>query len=191
MDLVLGSTSKYRRQLLERLGVPFRCRAPLMDEEELKDPRLFPRELAESLAKAKALSLRKEEPHATIIGSDQLAACDGKILGKPGSVPAAVEQLQTLAGRAHQLITAVCVWHQGRTFRHVDIATLTMRPLTKDEIQRYVETDLPIDCAGSYKLEERGIVLFSSIQSADQSGIIGLPLIALTGILREIGYAIP
>ena len=191
MDLVLASTSKYRRQLLERLGLPFRCRAPLIDEEQLKDPRLSPYALAEMLAEAKTFSLRDAEPTATIIGGDQVAACDERILGKPGTEAAAVEQLFSLAGRTHQLITAICLWHEGRLSKHVDVTTLHMRPLTTPEIERYVAADQPLDCAGSYKLEQRGITLFSSIQSADQTAIVGLPLMALTSMLRDIGCEIP
>jgi septum formation protein len=191
MDLVLASTSPYRRALLERLGVPFRCRAPLVDEEALKDPSLAPLALAERLALAKATSLGEEEPDATLIGSDQLVAFDGEILGKPGSAERAVEQLARMAGRPHELITALVVWHRGRAFAHTDVATLHLRPLGRDEIARYVEADRPFDCAGSYKLESRGIALFARIDSADHSAITGLPLIALTTVLRDLGYRIP
>jgi septum formation protein len=191
MDLVLASTSPYRRELLGRLGVPFRCRAPLIDEEALKRDDLEPRALAEHLALAKATSLRAEEPQATLIGGDQLVAIDGRILGKPGSVECAEEQLLALAGRAHELITALVVWHRGRVVAHTDVTTLWLRPLGREEIGRYVAADRPLDCAGSYKLEARGITLFERIDSRDQSAISGVPLIALTSILRELGYRIP
>lgn len=190
-DLVLVSTSPYRRALLERLGVPFRCRAPLVDEEALKTGTFGPRELAERLALAKATSLADEEPRATLIGSDQLVAFEGRILGKPGSPERAVEQLAAMAGKAHELITALVVWHRGQVYAHTDITILRMRPLTRAEISRYVAADRPWDCAGSYKLEARGIALFERIDSADHSAITGLPLIALTTILRGLGYAIP
>jgi septum formation protein len=191
MDLVLASTSPYRRELLERLGVPFRCRAPLVDEEALKRDDLEPRALAEHLALAKATSLCGEEPQATLIGGDQLVAIDGRLLGKPGSVERAVEQLLALAGRAHELITALAVWHRGRTVVLSDVATLWLRPLPREEFERYVAADRPLDCAGSYKLEARGIVLFERIDARDHSAISGVPLIALTTILRELGYRIP
>ncbi|MFO0903580.1 MAG: nucleoside triphosphate pyrophosphatase [Pirellulales bacterium] len=187
LDLLLASTSPYRRALLARLGLPFRVRAPLCDEESLKAAALSPRELAEHLAFAKADSLAWQEPQATIIGSDQLATFDGRILGKPGSFDAAVEQLLSMSGRPHQLITAFVVLHQAVARRHTDVATLQMRRLTRAEIERYVAADQPFDCAGAYKLEERGITLFERIESADHSAITGLPLIALTTTLRELG----
>jgi septum formation protein len=191
MDLVLASTSPYRRELLGRLGVPFRCRAPLVDEEALKRDDLDPRALAEHLALAKTTSLCVEEPRATLVGGDQLVACNGRILGKPGSVEGAMEQLLALAGQAHELITALVVWHRGRVVAHTDVTTLWLRPLTRKEIERYVAADRPLDCAGSYKLEARGITLFERIDSHDHSAISGVPLIALTSILRELGYHIP
>ncbi|HEX8199309.1 MAG TPA: nucleoside triphosphate pyrophosphatase [Isosphaeraceae bacterium] len=191
MDLVLASTSPYRRELLGRLGVPFRCRAPLVDEEALKRDDLEPRALAEYLARAKATSLCAEEPRATLIGGDQLVAIDGRVLGKPGSIEGAVEQLLALAGRAHELITALAVWHGGRVVVHTDVTTLWLRPLELPEIERYVAADRPLDCAGSYKLEARGITLFERIDARDHSAVTGVPLIALTSILRDLGYRIP
>lgn len=191
MDLVLASTSPYRRALLERLGVPFRCRAPEVIEETVKAQGHAPRDLAERLALAKALSLIDLEASATLIGSDQVVALEGRVLGKPGSIAGAEAQLAQLAGRSHDLITALAVWQGGTVRRHTDVTTLTMRPLTPEAIARYVAADRPVDCAGSYKLEARGIVLFERIESRDQSAITGLPLIALTTILRDFGYAIP
>jgi septum formation protein len=190
-DLVLASTSHYRRALLERLGVPFRARAPLVNEEDLKSPDLDPRALAAMLATAKAESLDQEEPDATILGSDQLVAFEGRVFGKPGTLENAIAQLVTMSGRSHDLITALAVRHQGRTILHTDVTTLRMRRLNQAEIGRYVAADQPLDCAGSYKLEERGIALFERIDSADHTAITGLPLIALTTILRSLGFAIP
>lgn len=193
MDLILASTSPYRRQLLERLGVPFRCVAPQVDEAAIQT--LFDAgsaaELAEHLALAKAVSVSRHEPAATIIGTDQVCVCENRIFNKPGTAAAAAEQLAFLAGKTHRLITAVCLWHEGATLRHRDVTSLTMRPLTAGEIERYVAADQPLDCAGSYKLESRGIALFDSIQSADQTAIIGLPLLAVSGLLRELGYLVP
>lgn len=189
--LILASTSRYRRALLERLGVPFRCEAPRVDEDAFKSRGLAPRDLAEMLAAEKATSLSRDFPQATIIGSDQVAACDGRILGKPGTTAQAVAQLEHLSGRSHELITAVAVWHAGRLLRHTDVTTLHMRRLGRDAIARYVAADQPLDCAGAYKLEQRGIALFTSIASADQTAIVGLPLIALASLLNDCGYAIP
>jgi len=190
--LILASTSLYRRTLLERLGVPFTCEAPRCDEEALKDPRLASQALAEFLADAKAASVAAHFPNAIVIGSDQLVACAGAILGKPGSTSAAVAQLQRLAGREHTLITALTVIAPGGVrHRHTDVTRLTMRALNADALARVVARDNPIDCAGAYKLEAGGISLFARIDSADHTAITGLPLLALTRILSELGLAIP
>lgn len=191
MDLILASTSPYRRMLLERLGVPFRSVSPSVDEDTCKALGLGPRSLAEALARAKAEAVAQAFPDAIVIGSDQVAAIDGTPMGKPGSAEAAVAQLGAMAGRSHELITAVAVAHRGEVVEHADVTTLRMRPLTTEEILRYVEADRPLDCAGSYKLESRGIALFEGIDSADHTAIVGLPLMALTTILRSRGLAIP
>ena len=195
MDLILASTSRYRREQLERLGVPFRAIAPACDEEELKrtllHPGMSPRQLAEHLAIAKAASLRPAHPQAVIIGGDQVATVDERILGKPGTTEAAHAQLERLAGRTHALVTAIAVSSPGRDWRHTDVTLLTMRALTDAQIARYIAHDQPLDCAGAYKLERRGVALFTRIQSEDHSAITGLPLIALTAILARCGYVIP
>lgn len=190
-DLVLASTSRYRRELLARLGLPFRAVAPACDEEALKLPGLRPEALAARLARAKAESLRATEPGATLLGSDQIAALGDVVLGKPGTVARAAEQLALLAGRTHLLVTAIAVLHAGRVLEHVDVTRLSMRPLTREQIDRYLAADAPLDCAGSYKLEARGITLFERIESADHSAITGLPLIALTSMLASVGYPLP
>ncbi|MFT3771384.1 MAG: nucleoside triphosphate pyrophosphatase [Minicystis sp.] len=190
-NLVLASTSRYRRELLARLGLPFRAVAPACDEEALKTPDLAPEALAAKLARAKAESLRAAEPGAVIIGSDQLAAIDGVILGKPGTPDRAEAQLAMLAGRTHALVTAVAVAHPGGVIEHLDVTRLTMRPLSAAQIARYVAADAPTDCAGAYKLEARGIALFSGIEAEDHSAITGLPLIALTTILASLGFPVP
>jgi 7-methyl-GTP pyrophosphatase len=191
--LVLASTSIYRRAQLERLGIPFRCRAPLCDESAMQRTatETEPRLLAERLALAKASSLSPEEPEAAIVGCDQLVSFDGRIHGKPGTVERAIAQLAAMSGKTHELITALVVIRGGETYRHTDITRLSMRPLTRDAIEHYVISDRPMDCAGSYKLESRGIVLFDRIESDDHSAITGLPLIALVTILRELDFAIP
>jgi septum formation protein len=192
-DLVLASTSPYRRALLERLGLPFRCVSPRVDEEALKAERAgeTPEALAERLALAKAASVADAFPAATVIGSDQLVAIDGEVLGKPGTADRAVAQLLRLAGHSHRLITAVAILDRGRVVSHTDVTTLHMRPLTAAELARVVAADSPLDCAGGYKLEARGITLFERIDSADHTAIVGLPLIALTTILRDLGYELP
>jgi len=190
-DLVLASTSVYRRALLERLGVPFRCRAPLCDETLLKQECLNPTKLAERLAFAKADSLVSAEPDAAIIGCDQLVCFEGQVFGKPLTAARAIDQLTAMAGRSHELITALVVIRGEWSYHQTDVTTLWLRPLTRAAIERYVAADQPFDCAGSYKLEARGIVLFEEIESKDHTAITGLPLIALVSILRELGIEIP
>ncbi len=190
--LILASTSRYRKALLERLGLPFTALAPACDEEALKDPTWSPQETAERLALAKARSLVAAHPGATIIGSDQVCALGREILHKPGTPERAVDHLSRLAGTTHELITAlVVIGPNGAVRSHTDITRLTMRPLDRPALERYVAADHPVDCAGAYKLELRGITLFSTITSADQTAIVGLPLMALTGILAEFDHAIP
>jgi septum formation protein len=193
MNLVLASTSVYRRELLARLGLAFECVPPRVDESTIHA--LFDaasaRELAEHLALAKAVAVSRTHGDSTVIGSDQVCVCEDQILGKPGTPERAAEQLALLSGRQHQLITAVCLWQDGGTLRHTDVTTLTMRELSSGEIARYVMADQPLDCAGSYKLESLGISLFEGIQSADHTAIQGLPLVEVCQLLRQAGYAIP
>ncbi len=191
MEIVLASTSKYRRELLERLGLRFRCLAPAVDESELQEQDLDPATIASLLAIAKAESLIGLAPDAAIIGSDQVVDLDGQLLGKPGSHEAAVEQLQRMAGREHRLITAVAVWHQYRTRLHIEVTKLQMRPLFRHEIERYVAFDKPFDCAGSYKIESQGIALFEQIETQDHTAIIGLPMLETVAMLRCCGAQIP
>lgn len=190
-DLVLASTSRYRRELLARLGLPFRAVAPLCDEEALKVPGTPPEAMARLLARAKAESLRAAELGAVIVGSDQICAAGDVILSKPRTAEKAEAQLALLAGREHVLVTAVAVAHPTGVIDLLDVTRLTMRPLTRDQIARYVAADAPLDCAGSYKLEARGIALFSRIDSEDHSAITGMPLIALTTALASLGFPLP
>jgi len=190
-DLVLASTSIYRRALLQRLGLPFRWRAPRCDEESFKSEKSDPRSLAEKLAAAKVASLVSVEPGATIIGCDQVVSFRGLVFGKPGSTARAVEQLSAMAGQTHALVTALVVVQRDRLFRHTDVTSLRMRALSLSSIERYVAADQPLDCAGSYKLEARGIALFEKIESEDHTAITGLPLVALVRILLELGYEVP
>lgn len=189
MDLILGSTSIYRQTLLSQLGLPFRVVAPLVDEDTLKDDRPA-RELAEYLAVAKADSVAALYPQSVVIAGDQVAVHGATILGKPGTVDNAFAQLRRLSGDTHLLITAIAVRAGAETFRHTDITRLTMRPLADEEISRYVTTDQPLDCCGSYKIESRGSSLFSTIETVDHSAIRGLPLKALAEILRGLGFQV-
>lgn len=192
MQLILASTSRYRRELLSRLGVPFLCQAPGVDEDAVKNDRsLGPRQVAEVLAERKARAVFTQHPTAVVIGSDQLAHLDGAVLGKPGTPEAAQAQLARLAGRTHELVTAVCIVHPGGAERHADLAQLTMRPLPPDALARYVAADQPLDCAGAYKLECRGIALFSAIACSDHTAITGLPLIWTASTLARLGFQSP
>lgn len=187
--IVLASTSRYRRALLERLGIPFDAIAPTCDEDA--HPHLEPRPLAERLAREKAESVAA--PGAIVIGSDQVVDLDGEVLGKPGSAEAAQRQLARLAGRSHRLITAVAVRDvdRGVTVVDVDVHTLVMRPLDPRQIAAYVAHDAPLDCAGSYVFERRGIALFDRVEAdpeiADDTAIVGLPLMKLLRLLRGLG----
>ncbi len=154
---------------------------------------MAPRSLAETLALDKAESIARRYPDAIVIGSDQVAEVDGLVLDKPGTVEAAVAQLRSLSGREHRLITSIAVMCSARNVgtQHTNVTTLRMRSLDDDAIRRYVDADRPLDCAGSYKIESRGIALFERIDSADHTAIIGLPLIELTTILGWFGVELP
>jgi septum formation protein len=190
-ELILASTSRYRQELLARLGVPFRCAAPKIDEELWKGRGLPPQQLAETLAQAKGESLVADFPQAIILGSDQVCEVAGETLSKPGSPERACEQLRRLSGTTHRLFTAVAVWSAGKWQTHIDVTELTMRSLTNAEIERYVAADEPWDCAGSYKFESRGIALFTAVRSEEPTAITGLPLLAVAQILRECGCRVP
>ncbi len=190
--LVLASTSPYRRELLARLGVAFEVQPPRCDEEALKLAGEEPAQQALRLAHAKALSVAAVEPDAFVIGSDQLVDLDGKALGKPGSQERAVAQLLALSGRTHRLLTAlVLACPDGQLLSHLDVHLLTMHAFDQAAAQRYVQADDPRDCAGSYKIEARGIRLFARVQGEDFTAITGLPLLALAHLLRTRGFSIP
>jgi septum formation protein len=190
--LILASTSPYRRELLSRLGLPFDTIAPRCDEEALKRPGEEPAQQALRLAREKALSVAVLDPAACVIGCDQLVDLDGQVLGKPGSAEAAVAQLLALQGRPHRLLTAlVLTCAGGGLLTHLDEHVLTMVALDRGAAQRYVAADAPLDCAGSYKIEARGIALFARVAGEDFSAISGLPLIALARLLRAQGFCIP
>jgi septum formation protein len=191
LPLVLASTSPYRRQLLERLGVPFDQAAPGVDESSQTSADTTPMTIAQTLARAKAEAVAAQRPGAVVIGSDQVASIDGAILGKPGTAAAAADQLRRLRGRGHELITAVAIAHPGGMAEFVDVTRLWMRDLDDGEIDRYVAADQPLDCAGSYKIERLGVALFAAVECEDQTAITGLPLLRLSAELRQLGYRIP
>lgn len=186
--LILASTSKYRGALLSQLGWPFEAVAPGVDEDQLKNKGLAPTFLARELATLKAQAVFNKRPDACVIGSDQVCMLNGELLSKPGTKENAVKQLLKMQGTHHELITAVAILSpQGEVHFH-NRTQLFMRPLNLKQITEYVEKDLPLDCAGSYKLETTGIKLFEKIEMDDHTSIIGLPLIQLNNHLLQIGY---
>lgn len=188
--LILASTSKYRGALFAQLGWPFETRAPGVDEDQFKTNNLSPKDLALVLSKAKAEAVFHQENNSCVIGSDQVCSLEDMILGKPHTKEKAQEQLSLMQGKKHELLTAVTICSPRKTVSFVNKTTLHMRKLSPDEIRNYVESDLPLDCAGSYKLESLGIKLFTRIEMSDHTAIIGLPLIELTSELLELGYSL-
>ncbi|MEO6597778.1 MAG: Maf family protein [Planctomycetota bacterium] len=190
-QLVLASTSRYRRELLERLRVPFTCQAPGVDEDAVKRTLSTPEAVVRELARQKAQAVAAHHPDAIVIGSDQCACLGNDVLDKPGSAPAAVAQLQRLQGHTHELLTAVAIAHRGKLVEFIDRTRLVMRSLTTAEIERYVAAEQPVDCAGSYKIEALGIALFERIDGQDQTAIMGLPLLRVCEELRRLGLPVP
>jgi len=188
--LILASTSPYRRQLLARLRLPFDVAAPETDESAL--PGETPQALTRRLAAAKAAAIAVRNPGAWVLGSDQLAELDGVALGKPGRRDAALVQLGSMSGREVVFRTAVSLVHgDGRAFHGEDETIVRFRTIDAAAIARYVDAEQPFDCAGSFKSEGFGIVLFDAITSQDPTALIGLPLIATARLLRQAGYALP
>ena len=185
--LILASTSRYRRELLERLRLPFTVQAPDVDEASLagEAPAATARRLA--LAKARAVALR--HPDALVIGSDQMAELDGAAIGKPGSHERAVEQLRAMSGRTvvfHTAVAVVCL-AEGYAAEALAPATVRVRRLCEAEIEHYLRTEQPYDCAGSAKSETLGIALLEAIESDDPTALVGLPLIRTCALLRAAG----
>jgi septum formation protein len=185
--LILASTSRYRRELLSRLGLPFEVTSPEVDEQALGGE--APAALAWRLAGAKAQAVAKQRPGAVVIGSDQVAELDGQALGKPGTHPRAVQQLQAMRGRQVLFHTAVCVVRADRGFECTAMAgvRVVFRSLSDEDIEHYLRIEQPYDCAGSAKSEGLGIALLSSIESDDPTALIGLPLIRTCELLRRAG----
>jgi len=186
-DLILASTSRYRRELLERLRLPFRALSPGTDETPL--PGEAPAALAERLALAKARALASRFPDAVVIGADQVADVDGAAIGKPGDHARAVEQLRAMSGRTIVFQTALAVVRASAGFAEVRRVPVPVRfrRLTDAEIEFYLRTEQPYDCAGSAKCETLGIALLEAIESDDPTALIGLPLIATCALLRAAG----
>jgi septum formation protein len=187
MELILASTSPYRRRLLERLGLPFTCTPPDVHESPL--PKETPQAMAGRLAQAKANAVAELHPGALVIGSDQVAELEARALGKPGGFEAASAQLRACSGREVHFHTAValrCV-ERDLSLLHVERFNVRFRELGQEEIETYLRREEPYDCAGSFKVEGLGIALFEALDGADPTGLEGLPLIALCRMLREAG----
>ncbi|RCS30046.1 septum formation protein Maf [Rhodanobacter denitrificans] len=189
--VVLGSTSRYRAELLRRLLPDFEQIAPGTDETPWPGEAPVARALRLAIAKAEAAA--REYRNALVIGSDQVAEIDGLVLDKPGSAERARSQLAASSGRDVHFHTALCLLdsRDGRRYTHIDHTRVRFRELDPAEIARYVEREQPLDCAGSFKCEGLGISLFEAIDNHDPSALIGLPLIALARMLRGAGIELP
>ncbi len=189
--LVLASTSIYRRQLLDRLRLPFSVHSPGINEDALPSEDVT--SLVYRLAKQKAEAASTRYPDSIIIGSDQAAARGPHILGKPGTMEAAFAQLKAASGSQVTFHTAVHVIdpHHQKHEAHIDTTIVRFRTLSDEEISRYLAADTPLDCAGAFKAEALGISLFERIDSQDPTALTGLPLIWLSGALRRAGLSIP
>ena len=185
--LILGSTSRYRRELLERLRLPFDVIAPQVDEAP--QPGEAPAALAVRLAMAKARAVSAAHPNAVVIGSDQVADLDGEAIGKPGTHERAVVQLRRMRGRSVVFHTAVTVVCEASGFAGSALVPVTVRfrDLSDAEIEHYLRIEQPYDCAGSAKCETLGIALLAAIHSDDPTALVGLPLIHTCALLRRAG----
>ena len=190
-QLVLGSTSPFRKALLEKLGIPFCTDTP--NTNEARQPGESPTDLVLRLAEAKAREVAGRHPAAMIIGSDQVACVDGEILGKPGNRENAIAQLTAAAGKTVKFYTGLCLYNSAneQTQTGVEPFTVHFRNLTPGQIERYVDLEQPFNCAGSFKSEGFGITLFSALEGRDPNSLIGLPLILLVEMLADQGITLP
>ena len=189
-QLVLASTSPFRRELLNRLEISFKTANPQTDESAL--PGESPEELALRLSEAKARAVVPLFPDALIIGSDQVAILDGQVYGKPGTHENAIKQLQTMRGRTVNFFTGLCLLDAKTGKAHVrGIPTLvTFRNLADEEIENYLQREQPYNCAGAAKSERLGIAIIARMQGDDPNALVGLPLIALCDLFREVDFPV-
>ncbi len=191
--IVLASTSIYRRQQLATLGIAFESLKPKFDEDSEKDGIIrdlkSPPLIAQKLSHCKGASLAS--PGTICISGDQLVAFEGQILGKPGTREKSITQLQILQNKTHQLVTACTVFDGVSPIELLVETMVKIKPLTLDQIARYVDLDQPWDCAGSYKIEKHGVQIIESIQTDDFTSIQGLPLLSLGNVLGSLGISIP
>ncbi len=189
--LVLASTSPFRAELLGRLGLSFTCVSPECDETPLEGEPLH--DLVTRLAESKARSVSAEFPESLIIGSDQVAELDGNMLGKPASHENAVRQLMASSGNRVVFHTGLCLYDSGRDLCLLDdvVYSVTFRHLSEIQIERYLRAERPYQCAGSFKSEGLGVTLFEKMQGDDPNALIGLPLIRLCDMLKQVGITLP
>jgi len=189
--IFLASSSPYRRGLLDRFLAEFEAVSP--DVPEDNNQGLGPSALAAHLARSKAEAVSAQARDALIIGADQLAVLDGDVLGKPGSHQKAVEQLLTASGKSASFMTAVCMLDQvtHTRYEHIDTTTVHFREFDRRLAEAYLRLDEPYDCAGSFKLEGAGFLLFESVQTDDPTALIGLPMIWIADRLLQLGYLLP
>ncbi len=189
-ELVLASTSPFRKALLDKLLIPFSCFAPNIDESAIAGERA--EDLVVRLARLKAAAGADLHPDALIIGSDQVACIDGRILGKPGNRERAIQQLEQASGKQVSFHTGLCLLDARHGLHQAECVPFHVyfRPLTRTMIEAYVDKELPFNCAGSFKSEGLGIALFESLQGDDPNTLIGLPLIRLIHMLENAGYPI-
>lgn len=190
LPLILASSSSYRKQQLQSLGLSFSTNNPNINEVALVNE--LPAAFSVRLATEKAQKVKAEFPNACVIGSDQVCAFNGQVFGKPGIDANAIKQLQTFSGNRIEFFTALCVMTgSGQSQLHTDLTVVKFRDLTTEEIVRYIEKEQPLHCAGSFKVESLGLSLFESVESTDPSALMGLPLIKLCQFLRLIGFKVP
>lgn len=187
--LILASSSRYRRELLDRLGLPYDAESPDIDESSL--PGEAPKDTAVRLAEMKARAIWEKHPGAVVIGSDQVADLNGTKLGKPHTRERAVAQLESMQGQTVVFYTALCVLDAaGKAHATLSATTIRMRALKRETIEAYVDREKPFDCAGSAKIERLGIALMDKVESDDPTSLIGLPLMAVTTLLAEAGVEV-
>ncbi len=187
--LVLGSSSPYRKELLERLGIPFECISADIDESRKEGE--TPEALCVRLAREKALKVKELAPDAIVIGSDQVAVLGDRILGKPHTHERAVEQLSAMQGQTVYFLTALCVvGADGKIFETMVPTVVTMKKLSRSTIEHYLDREQPFNCAGSAKIEKLGIALMKEVRSTDPTALIGLPLIETVNLLVKAGLEV-
>ncbi len=190
MQIILGSTSPYRKELLRRLGLAFESEAPDIDETRLTDE--MPQALVARLAEEKAKAVADSHANALIIGSDQVAVLNNEVLGKPGNHEKAVAQLEKASGETVTFYTGLCLYNTATKNLQLDVVpfNVVFRKLTRDQIEQYLKVEQPYNCAGSFKSEGLGVVLFERLEGEDPSALIGLPLIRLCRMLEQEGVKI-